>query len=370
MLIAGTGLLFWNEGNFVKTKQSLKEAESVLVRVSDMSEVDPLLEGRLIHASSLANTDDILTDSLFGICETAISIRRKVEYYQWKESSSETRSTSRNRSETKTTYSYKKSWNLSPVNSQFFHTRGYDNFVLVTVDAQTVYAKDVSFGGYQLPHFIIKSISGSVPATPSLSAETITYWEKKIATDARNPKANASPSQQLVHINGHVVYFGPSPNAPNIGDVRVTLTKTLPADISIIAKVTGNTFEPYQAANDKTVSLVSMGTVSAEKMFSGAHTSNVLWTWLFRLIGILLVIGGLRLMFSILQALFTFIPFLGHILNVGIGLVCLMAGGVWSAFVISISWLWYLPIIGLIMLVVAGTGIWFLKKRNEKSMRL
>jgi len=32
MFIAGTIVLFWNEGNFVRTKKSLQEAEGVVVR--------------------------------------------------------------------------------------------------------------------------------------------------------------------------------------------------------------------------------------------------------------------------------------------------------------------------------------------------
>ena len=85
LFIAGTILLFWNEGNFVKTKKSIQEAENVVVKVSDVSTVDPAQNGQLIHASAFADTEDVLTDGLFGINEKAISISRKVEYYQYKE---------------------------------------------------------------------------------------------------------------------------------------------------------------------------------------------------------------------------------------------------------------------------------------------
>jgi len=45
----GTIVLFWNEGNFVKTKKSIREAEQALVVVSDVSRVDPSLNGQLIR---------------------------------------------------------------------------------------------------------------------------------------------------------------------------------------------------------------------------------------------------------------------------------------------------------------------------------
>ena len=346
MFIAGTIVLFWNEGNFVRTKKSLQEAEGVVVRVNDVSKIDDALNGQLIHASAFADTEDILIDDMFGISESAIALIREVEYYQYEElSREETRDRIGGGQETITTYTYEKRWVKEPVNSANFHDPSYQsaNSVLKRIEAKKEYAKNVSFGAYRLPAFMISSISGSVPV------------EAKI------------PSDEMIHVNGNEVYFGESTSTPQIGDVRVTLTKIMPADISILGKVNGSTFEQYVTKNGKSFSRLSMGTVSAENMFADAHSENNMLTWLLRIIGILLVVFGLKSMFSILPAVFKILPFLGNIVEAGVGLVCMVGGCAWSLLIIAIAWLFYRPLIGIPLLVLSIAGIWYLKKKAKEK---
>lgn len=369
IFVAGTILLFWNEGNFVKTKKSIQEAEGNVVHVDNVSNVDPELNGKLIHATAFANTQDMLTDELFGVNEKAISISRQVEYYQYEENShSETRDRIGGSQETVTTYTYEKTWTSQPVNSGNFEDPAYksSNFVLTTVEAKTERAQNVSFGGYKLPSFIISSISGNVPAKAGLSEGEVQLWEKVIAEKRNALGLNAdNTAAQMVHVNGNVVYFGKSPSVPDIGDVRITLSKIMPADISIIAKVSGATFEQYTAKNGKTFSRVSMGTVSADNMFAAAHSANKTWTWILRIIGFIMIISGLKSMFNILPTLLKVLPFLGNIVGAGVGLVCTVLGSAWSLIIIAISWLWYRPFIGIALLAAAIAGIWYLKKRAK-----
>ncbi|MDR2584613.1 MAG: TMEM43 family protein [Prevotellaceae bacterium] len=347
LFIAGTILLFWNEGNFVRTKASLLEAEAAAVIVEDVSSLDPSLNGSLIHAIAFADTEDILVDNDYGVTEKAIALKREVEYYQYEERSE---STTRDRigggQETVTTYYYDLKWVSKPINSANFEDPSYysSNFVRKNVEAQTIYAQKVSFGGYQLPAFMIKSIRGNVPVDVHV------------------------PQEDDVAVFGNTVYYGRSSSSPSVGDVRVMITKVVPAQISIMGKVVNNTFEHYVAKNGKTFSAVEMGSVSAQNMFADAHSSNKMWTWILRFVGLFLVIGGLKSMFSILPAIFKVLPFLGNIVGAGVGLVCAIVGGAWSLIIIAISWLWYRPLIGIILLVISFAGIWLLKKKaKEKS---
>jgi len=364
MFIIGTVLLFWNEGCYVKTQATLQEAEGNVVRVEDVSNVDPGLNGKLIHASAFADTKDVLTDELFGVSETAIAIDRNVEYYQYEErASTKTKDKIGGGQEQVTTYTYDKRWVSKPVNSADFKDADYtsSNFVLAQVEEKTERAKNVTFGAYKLPPFIISSISGNTPAEIKLSPADLQKWEKVIAANVKG--GTASPA---VHVNGNVVYFGKSDSNPGIGDVRITLTKILPADISIIAKVNGSTFEQYITKNGKSFSKFSMGNVSPENMFAAAHSSNSTSTWIFRFIGVFLVIGGLRAMFGMLIAIFRILPFVGDIVNAGVGLICAVVGFAWSLLIISIAWLFYRPLIGILLLAVAVGGIWYLKQRGKK----
>ena len=85
LFIAGIPLLFWNEGNFVKTQKTLEEGEAVCVSLPSTETVDSANEGKLVHASGTATTEDELTDDLFNFSKKGFKLVRKVEYYQWDE---------------------------------------------------------------------------------------------------------------------------------------------------------------------------------------------------------------------------------------------------------------------------------------------
>jgi len=359
----GTILLFVNEGNYVKNAKTIGAAEKALIRVSDISEVNSAYDGKLIHAYGFADTQDTLTDDTFGVSERAIALARKVEFYQYQENKkTEKKDKMGGGEETTTTYTYGKNWFSSPIDSSGFADPEYKgkNIVLDNLDSkiksQTQYASNVTFGAYKLPSFIIRSIRGSVPVDVRTSSDEIM---SKLGLKIGNQ----------VQIQGNVVYFGKASSNPQIGDVRITLAKVIPADISIIAKVIGPTFEEYIApGTNRTFSAVEMGTVGAEAMFASAKKSNSALTWLLRLVGLILVVTGLKMVFNILPSLFKVLPPLGKIVGAGVTLVCAVGGGAWSLAIIAIAWLFYRPLIGLPMLLVSVAGIWFLaKKAKEKK---
>jgi hypothetical protein len=355
----GTILLFVNEGNYVKNYKTIGDAKKALVKgTTDISELNPALEGKLIYTNGFADTKDALTDELFGASEQAISLARKVEYYQYVErSKTEKKEKVGGSEETTITYTYEKMWVSSPVNSGGFADPAYKgkNVVLANVEKKTQYAKNVSFGAYRLPPFIIASISGGVPVEPRISKDELLA---KLGVKAD------------VQVQGNVVYLvSKSLSDPQIGDMRITLTKIVPpAEISIIAKVVGSTFEEFIApSTERTFSGFAMGTVSAEAMFASAKQANSLITWLLRLIGLILVVMGLKMVFAILPSLFKVLPPLGKIVGAGVTLVCAVGGGAWSLAIIAIAWLFYRPFIGIPMLLVSVAGILFLSKKAKEK---
>ena len=89
LFLAGTALLWWNEGRAVKTEKMLDEAGNAYVEMPNPDKKDASLEGELVCGTAFANTEDSLADADFGVGAKAISIRRTVEYYQWVEHSQE-----------------------------------------------------------------------------------------------------------------------------------------------------------------------------------------------------------------------------------------------------------------------------------------
>ena len=366
VFIIGTGLLWWNEGRTVRTAKAIGDAASHVESVADVSRVDASLNGKLIHASAFADTKDTLTDDLFGVREQAIKLDRKVEYYQWVEHSQrKKRDKVGGGEETITTYTYEQEWVKKPVNSSNFKESRYRNAnrVLSQVEERNEMAQHVTFGAYTLPESFVASISGSEPVEVRMTEEQRFTWDERL--HMLRPKVNTETS--LVHTSANTVYLGLSPNSPQIGDVRVTFTKVPPADISLIAQVDGSTFKAYRAKNGQSFSRLQMGTVGADEMILQARSENNLWAWVLRVIGILLVVGGLKGMFGLLPMLFKVLPFLGSIVDAGVGLVSWIFGLAWSFIIIAIAWLVFRPIIGISLLVLAIAGIVFLKRRGKKN---
>lgn len=368
LIIASTVLLFWNEGRTVKTTRMLREAGKVCVELGDISAVNPEMNGKMVHASGFATTDDILSDPQFGLSLNAIQLRRSVEYYQWTEiQHSETRDKVGGGQETITTYTYEKDWVSSPQNSSSFRDPEYKNIpndVLLTVQDNKWSARNVTFGAYKLPEGLFSQMSSSEPETLTLDPETVNGLSAQLS------KSKDAGNVAYVHQDGNVIYLGSDPNNPSVGDVRISYDNVLPADVSILAVVNGNTFGRFTAKNGYSLMSLDNGIRSMDEMFQGEHKSNKTMAWIIRLVGLLLVFFGFRNIFDLLTALFKVLPFLGNIVGMGVGLVCGVLALVWTLVVIAIGWIAYRPVLGVILLLAAGALIWFLVRKGKQKKAL
>ena len=366
MLIAGTVLLFWNEGRTVKTTRMLKEAQGVCVELPSIDAVDAEYDGKMIHASGFAGTEDILNEGQFDISVNAIKLIRTSEYYQWVEHQhSETKDKVGGGQETITTYTYSKEWVSSPVSSSSFEDpdyRGIDNSILLNVEDNTWQAENVSFGAYKLPEALVAQMNNREPLAVELAPETVAEYEKEF-----HRVFNAPADVNYVHASGNVLYLGTSVNNPKVGDVRVTYYKVMPGDVSILAVAKGNTFDRYTAKNGYSLLTLQTGVVGMDEMYQSEHASNKTMGWILRLVGLLLVVFGFKNIFGIITALLKVLPFLGNIANLGVGLVSWVLGFAWSLVVVAIAWLFYRPVLGILLIAAAGALIWFLGKKSKEK---
>lgn len=350
LFVAATVLLWVNEGNAKKKADVIKEFDKRCVIVEDVSSVDPELDGKPIHATAIAKTDEILTDPDFGVSANAIRIVREVEYYQWVEtSSSESTDKIGGSQETVTNYDYHLAWVNDPVDSGSFKDPDYQNsnFVRKTIPDNTVTAQKVDFGAYILPAGLVNVIPDNV------------------ALEVPQPETSG---EDMV-INGNVVYYG-DPSKPQVGDVRVTFTKAVGGKASILAKVKGNTFEEYKSKaknNSKSFWMLEMGDCSEEEMIESAKSANKMWLWVIRILGILLVIAALRMMFSILVTILKVLPFLANVAALGVNLVTGVVGFIWALIVIMIAWVAYRPLLAVALAVVIAALIYFLISKSKKA---
>lgn len=359
LFLAGTAVLWWNEGRAVKTEKMLDEAGSAYVEMENPNKKDASLEGELICGTALATTEDSLSDQQFGIGAKAISLRRSVEYYQWVEHSEEKKEDKLGGKEvTTTTYTYSKEWVSRPVESAGFKDPAYQNKnrVLTTVEDQEQYAENVSWGAYKLTESLIHSISSREPME-------LGYDSAKVASLNKDTAVH-------VTVNGNQLYYGSSASgAAEIGDVRVTFEKVVPAKVTVMAVVDGDSFKPFKAKNGTRFQTLVMGKKSGDEIIDAQKDANNMWTWALRILGVLMVIGGLKGIFGFIETILKVVPFVAGIFGWGVGLVCSVIGVAWSLIVIAIAWLFYRPLLGITLLVLAGFLVWVFAFKGKDKLK-
>jgi hypothetical protein len=423
LFIAGTALLWWNEGRAVKTEKMLDEAAGAYVEMENPNKKDASLEGELICGTAMATTEDSLVDAQFGVGAKAISISRRVEYYQWVQHEQTKREDKLGGKEvTTTTYTYSKEWTSHPVESAQFKDPAYQNknMVLTTVEDAEQYAENVTFGAYQLNESLIHCISSSEGMDLAIAEDLLKQFDKSTQAAYERfygvQKSNQQPTQQpvqqpaipdsvrallpdsvkaaldslqavndsineamakaenkkdldYVHQASNVLYFGRVPGSPEVGDVRVTFEKIVPAKVTVMAVVDGDTFKPYKAKNGKRFQTLVMGKKSGDEIIDAEKEANNMMLWFFRIIGIMMVIGGLKGIFGFIETILKVVPFIAGIFGWGVGLVCTVIGVAWSLIVIAIAWLFYRPLLGISLLVLAGFLIWVFAFKGKDKLK-
>ena len=151
LVIASIPLLFWNEGRAVETYKTLVEGAGLVTSV-DAGRANPVNEGKLVHVTGLATTNETLTDPILNLSVGAIRLVRNVQMYQWVErTESVTRDKLGGGTETVTTYKYEKDWSASLVDSsRFEHPTDHINPATMPVSSDRWQANNVTLGGYRL----------------------------------------------------------------------------------------------------------------------------------------------------------------------------------------------------------------------------
>ncbi len=349
LLIAGVILLFWNEGRAVRMARALNEGQSAAISVS-ADTIDPANEGKLIHLTADAKTDETLSDSMFGVSAKAIALARNVEMYQWKEEeSSETRKKLGGSTETVTTYTYSKAWSDSVIDSSGFKKPGnHQNPANKPVPDSSTVASVVTVGAFRLSPSLIGKIN---------KREDVSIDQSMLANVGEG-------MGQRISISGGKFYFGDDPGNPQIGDARVSFTVVRPCRVSLVAKQSGNTFKPYQAKNGNKVELLSVGDYSKDDMFAAAKQGNATLAWILRLVGLVLIAMGMLALFSPLQVLSDFIPFVGNIVGAGSCLSVALAAPCLALVVIAAGWFAYRPLVSIGLVAAAVVGVILLRKAS------
>jgi hypothetical protein len=329
-------LLFWNEGRAVKTYKTLREGGGAVISVSS-DRIDPANEGKLIHLSDTAFTEEVLTDPVFGVSDKALRLRRKVEMYQWQESSeSETKKKLGGGTETVTTYSYSKSWSDSVIRSSGFKKpEGHENPGTMPYVSEEQTANQVTLGAFQLSDSQIRRINQF----------------KTLVVREDTPLPENLKGRIRIQENGF--YLGDDPASPQIGDLRIHFTFVPPVPVSMIAQQEGGRLKPYHAQAGGDIELLQVGEHTAEAMFQKAQDDNRILTWILRAVGFLLMLIGLNMIFKLFSVFADVVPFLGTIVEAGTGLIAFLLAAVLALITIATAWIVFRPLLAIILLTAA-----------------
>jgi len=330
LTFASPFLLGWNEKRAFRRATALKEGAGA-VRSVESNEVDPANDGQLVHVVAKAVSDaDPLYDATFQVYGgEGLKLERKVEMYQWKESTS---STSRKDvvgggKTTTTKYSYEKEWSSTLHNSSGFKiSAGHQNPSSMPFQAASYASPKVRTGAFLLSQSLVDKVS-------NWQDVEFTGEHKELET------STTRPCNLIVH--GNTYYIGHNPNYPEVGDVRVSFRVCPPTVVSIIARQSGEHLTSYTTSTGDELELLDLGELTTEKMFQKAESENAVLTWILRVVFFLLQWLGIYLIFNPIGVVAEIIPIFGWIVGQGIATATFLLAAVISAIVVSVVWFGY-----------------------------
>lgn len=205
---------------------------------------------------------------------------------------------------------------------------------------------------------------GSFTLSPSL-VEKIDNFET-LPLDAVALPAEIEHKAKLIN---HQIYVGNDPQAPQIGDLRISFHVVKPTTLSLVAQQMGKSLNTYKAQAGGTVELVEIGTHSAESMFDMNQSQDTRLARYWRLAGfVLLWLGFWIIFFPPLNVFFDMSPSVNKI----VGIVSFSIAVGFTLFVISMAWSPHRPWLAIgvatISLTVMGGTFAFTRRLRAKVL--
>lgn len=340
MIIIGTVLLWWNEGNNVKNIKSTNELEKVAIELKD-TKVDSKNEGKaVLVAGKLEVIDEALKDEDFGVSVKTAKLSRYVDIYQWEE-------TSDTDEDGKTTYHYEKKWVTNHINDsdKFHEITGHENPKSFRYPFLDYVAEKVKLGEFSLAKDQVEGMD----AETQLSGE------------------NATLPEGYTYKDGYVTNMG---ETAEIGNARIYWKYNNWQEVTVLAVQKGDTFADFVSKEGRHINYVGEGTKTLAEVIENIRSGDKMMKWIFRAIGAALIIFGYMAILNPLSTLASFVPILGGIVGGILNLIAFAIGLAHSFIVIAIAWFRFRPILaacllaGVVLLIVL---IVTLIKKNKKE---
>ena len=269
--------------------------------------VDPAREGALVHVAGQAVATGQVTDPDVGVAAPGLRLFRTVEMYQWVER----KITERRRV---TGYEYAMRWSQDWQDSTTLTGPDAPRNPAMPLRTQQWQADEVTVGAFRLDSAQVERMGHRVPL--SLAGQ---------------PDTRQAAVGTLVR-HGDAYYLGGDPEHPEIGDLRISYAVFTPGPVSILAAQAGNGFAPYRvevplpaarsvlkalSPSSGAVDIVRAGTFTMQELVHSDRRLGAAATWTVRLVGVLLMVVGIKLLIWPGAVLVRAIPTLRRVVKVG-----------------------------------------------------
>lgn len=323
-IILGIRFIFLNESNSLKNIKAINEASKAAIEI-DAEEFLEENEGKVVCVSGkLQILSGEVKDNTFSLSLNTTQIYRKVEMYQWEEEEDNTND--------RTEYTYKKVWSEKIIDSSKFYDTSYQNPYSMKYTSQYFDAKNVKLGKYSMGSEQIIDLSTPDSYT-DFSNINIPYGFKQ---------------------NDKYITNSSSPSNPQIGDIRISFYYNSSDTATVLAKQQGNGFADFESANGVKINEAANGIKTKEDMISKMQSDNKIFTWIIRIVLVIVEIIGFSLLFSPIIRLTSWIPVAGRATRSVSSLIGFLLGIIVSFSCIAIAWVAYRPIIAVILLVIGA----------------
>lgn len=226
-----------------------KEAEGNYVEVNSNS-IDKNNDGKLVVFNGKMKAEENAVDQSFGISVAGAKLVRKVEVYQWVEECGTDVETD------KKTCSYDKEWRSDLVDSSAFDNTSYSNPKEFPYENTSFYSKNVKVGAFTLPE--------------DLLARYTVYKDVDLAEQNVNSAS--------YEVSGDYITNAADISHPYVGDVRISYSYTPDSDVTVLAKQTGSTVEPYRS-NGIELFEIKNGILSGSEMIETVKKNGSFLRW-------------------------------------------------------------------------------------------
>jgi len=365
LAVISVAVLWWNEGNALKTRQDLAAFQAITVSIPSGT-IDPANDSKAVHTQGGATVAGMLSDPLFGVSAQALKLSRSVEMYQWKENSkTETRTKLGGGEESVTVYTHEKTWSSSEINSSDFKDpEAPKNPGPIPYPSENFFAEDATLGAFHLTRDIIGRIGGDEPLKPQALPATAATDAASAGDEnaAREPEAAEAPAEspasatfggREIHLIDNGYFLGKNPASPQVGDLRVLFKIIPPQALTVVGTQSGNTITAWTSERGKSFLEVARGSLTIEEVFAAAHSRNDLMMWVFRLGGFIVMGIGFSLVLKPLSVLADVLPIFGRLVGAVSGFAAFLGAACVSLVVIAVAWLFYRPVLATVLFLLA-----------------